>query len=72
MRQITLPNLVYNQRAERKIVMENFAHILSPDNKVSSMEGRTVAGTREIAQGRPVFAGRASNAEAQLFQVTLI
>jgi hypothetical protein len=41
MRQITLPNLVYNQRAERKIVGK-FTHILSPDNKVSSMEGRGV------------------------------
>jgi hypothetical protein len=34
-----------------KIAMENFAHIISPDNKLSSMEGRTVAGKRDVAEG---------------------
>jgi hypothetical protein len=41
--------------------MENFAHILSPENKVSSMEGRTITKKEEIAQNRPVFVSKAPN-----------
>lgn len=48
--------------------MEKFAHIISPDNKVSFMEDRIAGEKRECPISEKAFSGIVPNAEAQLIQ----
>jgi len=69
MRQFTLDNLVYNMRAERKIVLESYSNILSLGN-ISSMHKKPINAEKlvsEDSQGSLVpVSGRTRAQEAEV------